>query len=80
MVNELVWGISCFVCKGYNFFGFWCFSKGCGFVLSRWNEGVFYEVVKFDSLFCVIYIYMCNLNCYDVYEDLCEIRSWLRVN
>lgn len=79
-MNELVWGISWFVRKGYNFFGLWCFFKGCGFVLNCWNDGVFYEVVKFDSLLCVMYIYMWNLNCYDVYVDLREICSWLCVN
>ncbi|SVD91957.1 uncharacterized protein METZ01_LOCUS444811, partial [marine metagenome] len=48
--NESAWGTSRFARKGYNFFGLWCFSKGCGFVPSRRNDGASHEVAKFDSL------------------------------
>ncbi|WP_394221018.1 glucosaminidase domain-containing protein [Alteromonas gracilis] len=78
--NESAWGTSRFARKGYNFFGLWCFSKGCGFVPSRRNDGASHEVAKFDSLSSATYTYMRNLNRHDAYADLREIRSRLRAN
>ena len=78
--NESAWGTSRFARKGYNFFGLWCFSKGCGFVPNRRNEGASHEVAKFDSLSRATYTYMRNLNRHDAYADLREIRSRLRAN
>ena len=78
--NESAWGTSRFARKGYNFFGLWCFSKGCGFVPSRRNDGASHEVAKFDSLSRATYTYMRNLNRHDAYADLREIRSRLRAN
>ena len=63
-----------------NFFGLWCFSKGCGFVPNRRNDGASHEVAKFDSLSRATYTYMRNLNRHDAYADLREIRSRLRAN
>ena len=78
--NESAWGTSRFARKGYNFFGLWCFSKGCGFVPNRRNSGASHEVAKFDSLSRATYTYMRNLNRHDAYADLREIRSRLRAN
>jgi Bax protein len=78
--NESAWGTSRFARQGYNFFGLWCFSKGCGFVPSQRNDGASHEVAKFDSLSRATYTYMRNLNRHDAYEDLREIRSRLRAN
>ena len=78
--NESAWGTSRFAKKGYNFFGLWCFSKGCGFVPNRRNDGASHEVAKFDSLSKATYTYMRNLNRHDAYADLREIRSRLRAN
>jgi Bax protein len=78
--NESAWGTSRFARKGYNFFGLWCFSKGCGFVPNRRNDGASHEVAKFDSLSRATYTYMRNLNRHDAYSDLREIRSRLRAN
>lgn len=78
--NESAWGTSRFARQGYNFFGLWCFSKGCGFVPNRRNDGASHEVAKFDSLSRATYTYMRNLNRHDAYEDLREIRSRLRAN
>ncbi len=78
--NESAWGTSRFARKGYNFFGLWCFSKGCGFVPSQRNEGASHEVAKFESLSRATYTYMRNLNRHDAYADLREIRSRLRAN
>lgn len=78
--NESAWGTSRFARDGYNFFGLWCFSKGCGFVPSRRNDDASHEVAKFDSLSRATYTYMRNLNRHDAYKDLREIRSRLRAN
>lgn len=78
--NESAWGTSRFARQGYNFFGLWCFSKGCGFVPSQRNDGASHEVAKFNSLSRATYTYMRNLNRHDAYADLREIRSRLRAN
>lgn len=78
--NESAWGTSRFARDGYNFFGLWCFSKGCGFVPSRRNNDASHEVAKFDNLSRATYTYMRNLNRHDAYKDLREIRSRLRAN
>ncbi|WP_414830819.1 glucosaminidase domain-containing protein [Alteromonas sp. H39] len=78
--NESAWGTSRFAQKGYNFFGLWCFRKGCGFVPSRRNEDANHEVARFDNLSRATYTYMRNLNRHDAYEELRRIRSRLRAN
>lgn len=72
--NESAWGTSRFARKGYNFFGLWCFTKGCGFVPSERDEGANHEVAKFDNLTEAMYSYMRNLNSHPAYEDLRAIR------
>lgn len=78
--NESAWGTSRFAKDGYNFFGLWCFSEGCGFVPSRRTEGLEHEVAKFSNLSEATYTYMRNLNRHDAYKELRNIRSTLRVN
>ena len=78
--NESAWGTSRFARKGYNFFGLWCFTKGCGFVPNRRNDDASHEVAKFENLSQATYTYMRNLNRHDAYKDLREIRSRLRAN
>jgi Bax protein len=72
--NESAWGTSRFARKGYNFFGLWCFTKGCGFVPSERNEGAKHEVAKFDDLTEAMYSYMRNLNSHPAYKELRAIR------
>lgn len=78
--NESAWGTSRFATKGYNFFGIWCFTKGCGFVPSRRNDGAAHEVAKFDDLSSAMYAYMRNLNSHPAYKDLRLIRQQQRNN
>ncbi len=78
--NESAWGTSRFAQQGYNFFGLWCFRKGCGFVPSQRNDGASHEVAKFDNLSRATYTYMRNINRHDAYKRLREIRSRLRAN
>ena len=78
--NESAWGTSRFARQGYNFFGLWCFKKGCGFVPSRRNEDASHEVAKFPNLTRAVYTYMRNLNRHDAYKELRTIRAQLRSN
>ncbi|MFT6897342.1 MAG: Bax protein [Paraglaciecola sp.] len=76
--NESGWGTSRFARKGYNFFGLWCFTKGCGFVPRQRDEGSQHEVAKFSSLSKAVKTYIRNLNRHYAYQELREIRSQLR--
>ncbi|GAA6185923.1 MULTISPECIES: glucosaminidase domain-containing protein [Alteromonadaceae] len=78
--NESAWGTSRFAQKGYNFFGLWCFRKGCGFVPKRRNEDAAHEVAKFKSLDHAVSTYFRNLNRHDAYKELRAIRLSLREN
>lgn len=76
--NESAWGTSRFARNGYNFFGLWCFKKGCGFVPSRRNDGAAHEVAKFNDLSSAMYEYMRNLNSHPAYRDMRLIRQQYR--
>ncbi|MFQ3235227.1 MAG: Bax protein [Paraglaciecola sp.] len=76
--NESGWGTSRFARKGYNFFGLWCFTKGCGFIPRQRDEGTVHEVAKFPSLSNAVNTYIRNLNRHYAYQELREIRSQLR--
>ncbi|MCF2948903.1 glucosaminidase domain-containing protein [Paraglaciecola aquimarina] len=76
--NESGWGTSRFARDGYNFFGLWCFRKGCGFVPSQRNEDSSHEVAKFRDLSHAVMTYVRNLNRLYAYHDLREIRIKLR--
>lgn len=78
--NESAWGTSRFAKQGFNFYGLWCFSEGCGFVPSRRQPGLTHEVAKFDNVSKATYTYMRNLNRHEAYSELREIRSRLRAN
>lgn len=78
--NESGWGTSRFARQGYNFFGLWCFKKGCGFVPNRRTEGSEHEVAKFKDLSHAVMTYIRNLNRLFAYHDLREIRVNLRRN
>jgi Bax protein len=76
--NESGWGSSRFAQKGYNFFGLWCFKKGCGFVPSQRNDDAEHEVAKFRDLSHAVMTYIRNLNRHYAYQELRDIRSELR--
>jgi Bax protein len=76
--NESAWGTSRFAQNGYNFFGLWCFKKGCGFVPKRRNDDAAHEVAKFHNLSRAMYTYMRNLNRHDAYREMRTIRKNLR--
>lgn len=76
--NESAWGTSRFARKGDNFFGQWCFRKGCGLVPSRRHADKKHEVAVFDSPKDSVERYIRNLNSHPAYRRLRDIREELR--
>lgn len=76
--NESSWGTSRFARKGFNFFGQWCFKKGCGLVPSRRDKGTHHEVRVFRSVNASVAAYLKNINTGRVYASLRKIRSQMR--
>ena len=73
--NESGWGTSRFALQGNNFFGQWCFSKGCGIIPGSRPEGQTYEVRKFEDVAASVRSYMHNLNTHFQYEGMRELRG-----
>jgi Bax protein len=78
--NESAWGTSRFARQGYNFFGLWCFKRGCGFVPNDRDDDAQHEVAKFDSVSQSVQRYIRNLNRHRAYKELRGIRQDLRNN
>jgi Bax protein len=76
--NETGWGTSRFAKQGHNFFGQWCFSKGCGIVPNQRDQGADHEVASFDSIAASVRSYFRNINRNQSYLPLRDIRSELR--
>jgi Bax protein len=77
--NESAWGTSRFARIGLNFFGQWCFSKGCGIVPNRRNSGAEHEVAAFKSVRAAVGSYFKNINTHPAYKELRVIRENLRL-
>ena len=71
---ESAWGTSRFAREGYNYFGQWCFTKGCGLVPLSRNEGAAHEVREFDSPKESVQAYILNLNSHPTYETVRALR------
>jgi Bax protein len=78
--NESAWGTSRFAKQGLNFFGIWCFSKGCGMTPSARNDGASHEVQKFESLQAGVNKYVITLNSHPAYQKLRQVRAAQREN
>lgn len=76
--NESGWGSSRFAREGFNFFGEWCFSHGCGLVPSSRGSGKTHEVKVFSSVDASVSSYMRNLNSNGAYNLFRSIRADLR--
>ncbi|ASM50274.1 Bax protein [Pseudoalteromonas espejiana DSM 9414] len=76
--NESAWGTSRFARIGLNFFGQWCYSKGCGMVPRRRNSGAAHEVAAFKSVRAAVSSYFRNINTHNAYKELRAIREDLR--
>jgi Bax protein len=76
--NESAWGTSRFSRVGLNFFGIWCYQKGCGMVPSSRNTEAKHEVAAFKSLNEAVTRYFDNINSHKAYRSFRTIRSELR--
>lgn len=76
--NESAWGTSHFARTAYNYYGQWCFEKGCGVVPKSRDTGKSHEVARFDSPKESVEAYMQNLNSHPAYAQLRQIRKNLR--
>lgn len=75
---ESDWGRSRFAKYYHNFFGLWCFKKGCGVVPLRRSKDATHEIVKFSSLSKGIEYYLLSINRNSAYEILRKIRKHKR--
>lgn len=75
---ESAWGTSRFARDGYNYFGQWCFTKGCGIVPSNRSDGASHEVRTFDSPKDSVKAYMHNLNSHPTYDMVRTLRREAR--
>lgn len=73
--NESAWGTSRFALEGLNFFGQWCFRKGCGLVPDARNEDMTHEVRKFASVNASVRSYLRNINTHPAYFELRRLRA-----
>lgn len=78
--NESGWGTSRFAKQGLNFFGIWCFSRGCGMTPSARNDGASHEVQKFKSTQASVNKYVITLNSHPAYKKLRQVRATQRAN
>ena len=76
--NESAWGRSRFAKQGNNYFGQWCYVKGCGIVPKNRSKGAKHEVKKFSNAEASVRSYMNNLNSHHAYEKLRKLRYELR--
>lgn len=72
--NESAWGTSRFAQKANNFFGQWCYKKGCGLVPKRRGPGATHEVRKFNTVQESVNAYIRNLNRNNAYAALRDKR------
>ncbi|MFT7560318.1 MAG: Bax protein [Flavobacteriales bacterium] len=75
---ESGWGTSRFATQGNNYFGQWCFKKGCGLVPASRQSGKAHEVAVFVTPQHSIERYLLNLNSFSAYKQLRAIRAKLR--
>ncbi|WP_434360778.1 glucosaminidase domain-containing protein [Parasalinivibrio latis] len=76
--NESAWGTSRFAVEGNNYFGQWCYKKGCGLVPKNRDAGKYHEVAVFETGYDSVQAYFLNINRNPAYQSLREIRQTLR--
>ena len=72
---ESNWGRSRFSKHYHNFFGLWCFKKGCGVVPLKRDKNDTHEVAKFSSLSKGLEYYLRSINRNSAYQTLRKIRK-----
>lgn len=77
--NESAWGQSRFAKQGNNYFGQWCYKKGCGMVPKQRIAGASHEVRRFANVRQSVRAYLRNINTSAAYAEFRRIRHSLRV-
>lgn len=72
--NESAWGQSRFAKQGNNFFGQWCYKKGCGIIPTKRDAGTRHEIASFKSVNASVRSYIKNINTGRVYAPLRKVR------
>jgi Bax protein len=75
---ESNWGRSRFAKLGHNYFGIWCYEKGCGITPKKRNSHAKHEVKKFPSLERALSYYFLTLNRGSAYVSFRAIRAKAR--
>lgn len=73
--KESAWGTSRFALQGYNYYGQWCFEKGCGMIPGSRDTDKNHEVAVFNSPAESVESYIHNLNSFYAYKPLRDIRA-----
>ena len=76
--NESAWGRSRFARQANNFFGQWCYEKGCGMVPAERAPGASHEVRHFASTQESVRAYLHNLNTSRAYDEFRRLRQTSR--
>ena len=76
--NESAWGTSRFAQDHRNFFGLWCFTKGCGVKPRRASAESTHQVAAFASVQAGVAYYLLTLNSHPAYALLRQRRTDLR--
>lgn len=77
-INESGWGRSRFAELGHNYFGVWCYHRGCGFVPKRRPKGATYEVRRYASTQASIDDYFHAINTVTFYRHFRHQREQLQ--
>jgi len=78
--NESAWGQSRFAQQGNNFFGQWCYKKGCGIIPKKRAARSKHEVARYNSVNESVRSYIKNINTTRAYAPLRKIRKENRDN
>lgn len=76
--NESGWGTSRFAREGNNFFGQWCYQKGCGLVPNARIEGMNHEVASYKHAYQALDSYYINVNTHAAYRVVRDMRASYR--
>ena len=72
--DESAWGQSRFAKQGNNFFGQWCYTKGCGIIPAERSRGSTHEVIRFNSINDSVRSYIKTINTGRAYAQLRKVR------
>ncbi|WP_017445437.1 glucosaminidase domain-containing protein [Gayadomonas joobiniege] len=76
--KESGWGRSRFARQGHNYFGKWCFKKGCGMVPQQRPEHLSHEVSQYASPLASLQDYYLTVNTNQNYQLLRNLRDEFR--